>query len=103
MARELVHWLLGANCPGRAFECERAANAEAVRVLTVGWGLARRLPPRVAGFRARGVVPGGRGARADVRVAPAFVPGALAVHRRLRPPRGLGLRGRDRGAPQPAG
>ena len=44
LAHELAHWLLGhtdANCAARAFECETAANAEAVRVLTVGWALAR--------------------------------------------------------------
>lgn len=44
LAHELAHWLLGhteASCAARAFECEMEANAEAVRVLTVGWELAR--------------------------------------------------------------
>jgi hypothetical protein len=44
LAHELAHWLLGHTddgCAGRSFECETAANAEGVRVLTVGWALAR--------------------------------------------------------------
>jgi hypothetical protein len=43
LAPELAHWLLGhtdAGCAARSFECETAANAEGVRVLTVGWALA---------------------------------------------------------------
>jgi hypothetical protein len=42
LAHELAHWLLGhteASCGARATECEGAANAEAVQILTVGWGL----------------------------------------------------------------
>jgi hypothetical protein len=42
IAHELGHWLLGhtdQNCAGRAFECETAANAEAVRVLVAGWAV----------------------------------------------------------------
>jgi hypothetical protein len=42
IAHELGHWLLGhtdQNCAGLAFECETAANAEAVRVLVAGWAV----------------------------------------------------------------
>ena len=43
LAHELGHWVLGhtdAGCAERAFECETAANAEAVRILVIGWDLA---------------------------------------------------------------
>src|SRR5713226_8409402 len=42
VAHELSHWLLGhtdQECAPRPFECETAANAEAVRVLVTGWGV----------------------------------------------------------------
>jgi len=42
VAHELSHWLLGhtgQDCAPRMFDCETAANAEAVRVLAVGWGM----------------------------------------------------------------
>lgn len=44
VAHELSHWLLGHTgqyCAERAFECETAANAEAVRVLVAGWAVSR--------------------------------------------------------------
>ena len=44
LAHELGHWVLGhtdATCAGRAFECETAANAEAVPILVIGWAVAR--------------------------------------------------------------
>ncbi len=44
VAHELSHWLLGhtdQECATRPFECETAANAEAVQVLITGWALAR--------------------------------------------------------------
>jgi hypothetical protein len=47
LAHELAHWVLGhtdAGCAGRGFECETAANAEAVRVLVAGW----TMPPEEA-------------------------------------------------------
>ena len=42
VAHELSHWLLGHtrhDCAEHMFDCETAANAEAVRVLVVGWGV----------------------------------------------------------------
>lgn len=42
VAHELSHWLLGHTlqyCARRMFDCETAANAEAVRVLVIGWGV----------------------------------------------------------------
>jgi hypothetical protein len=42
VAHELGHWLLGHTshaCATRMFECETAANAEAVRILTTGWAM----------------------------------------------------------------
>ena len=42
VAHELSHWLLGhtaQECTVRAFDCETAADAEAVRILVVGWGV----------------------------------------------------------------
>jgi hypothetical protein len=42
VAHELSHWLLGhtrQDCAARMFDCETAANAEAVRVLVTGWGV----------------------------------------------------------------
>jgi hypothetical protein len=44
VAHELSHWLLGHSeqyCAVRAFECETAANAEAVRVLVAGWAVSQ--------------------------------------------------------------
>jgi len=44
VAHELSHWLLGhteQECATRSFECETAANAEAVQVLIAGWGMTR--------------------------------------------------------------
>ena len=42
VAHELSHWLLGhteQECATRPFECETAANAEAVQVLMAGWAM----------------------------------------------------------------
>lgn len=44
VAHELSHWLLGHTeqyCAVRAFECETAANAEAVRILVAGWAVSQ--------------------------------------------------------------
>lgn len=44
VAHEMSHWLLGhteQDCATKPFECETAANAEAVQVLITGWALTR--------------------------------------------------------------
>jgi len=44
VAHELSHWLLGhsaSECAASHFDCETEANAEAVHVLVVGWGVSQ--------------------------------------------------------------